>query len=64
MQNCEYDHALGFGTVEDSIREARNKGAAHFAVDTREHLRIALDRVEGRINGGEELFAKALACPS
>ena len=34
--------------------------SAHFAVDTRKHLRIALDRVEGRIDGGEELFAKAL----
>jgi len=47
MQDCEYDHALGFDTVKDSIREARNKGATHFAVDTRKHLWIAVNRVEG-----------------
>jgi hypothetical protein len=47
MQDRKYDHALGFDTVEDRIREARNKGAAHFPVHMRKHLRIALDRIEG-----------------
>ena len=60
MEDCEYDHALGFHTIEDSIGEARNKCTAHFAVDTRKHFRIALDRVEGRIDGRKKLFAKAL----
>jgi hypothetical protein len=47
MQDCEYDHALGFNTIKHSIREARYKCATHFAVDTGKHLRIVLDCVEG-----------------
>lgn len=59
MQDGEYDHALGFRTVEDGVREARNESAAHLAVHTRKHFWIALDGVEDRINGGKKLTAKA-----
>ena len=59
MEDREHDYALGLDTVKDSIREARNEGAADVAVNTREHVRIALDRVKDRIRGREELFAKA-----
>jgi hypothetical protein len=44
VQDCEYDDALD--TVEDSVREARNEGAAHLAVHTHKHFWIALDGVE------------------
>jgi hypothetical protein len=60
MQDCEYHHAPGLDTIEDSIREARDKCAAHLAVNTRKHFRIALDCFEGRIDGGKEVFAEAL----
>jgi hypothetical protein len=46
MQHCKYDDALGFDSVEDSVREARYEGAAHLAVDARKHFWIALDGVE------------------
>jgi hypothetical protein len=60
MHDGEHDHALGFDTVEDSIWETRNEGAAHFRMGARKHLRIALDRIEDGIDGGKEVLAKAL----
>jgi len=46
MQDCEHDHALGLDTVENSIREPRNKGSTYFAVDAGKHFRITLNGVE------------------
>lgn len=46
MQHCKYDDALGFDSVEDSVREARYEGAAHLAVDARKYFWIALDGIE------------------
>ena len=54
MQDCEHYDALGFDTVEDSIREACNECATYFAMYTRKHLRIALQGVKGRIDRGKE----------
>lgn len=58
MKHRENDHASWFNTVEDGIGKTRDKSAAHLAVGAREHLRIALDRVKRRINGGKKPFAK------
>jgi len=35
MEDCEHDYAPGFDAVKDSVREARNEGAANFAVNAR-----------------------------
>jgi hypothetical protein len=50
VQHREDNHALGFGQIEDGIREARNERATYRTVDLREHLRIALDGIEDGID--------------
>ena len=60
MHDCEHYDALGFDTIKDSIREARNKCATHLTMHARKHLRIALDRVESSIDGRKELLSKPL----
>jgi hypothetical protein len=63
MQDCEHYDALGFDTVEHSIREARNQCATYFTMYARKHLRIALDCVKGGIDRGKELLTKSCASP-
>jgi len=57
MQHRQDNHALGFGSIEDGIREARHERATYFTVDLRKHLRIALDGIEYRIDSGKKAFA-------
>ena len=61
MQDCEHHEALGFDTVEHSIRKARNECATYFTMYARKHLRITLDCVKGRIDRGKELLTKPSA---
>jgi hypothetical protein len=64
VQDREHHNTLGLDAVEDSIRKARNDGAANLPVNPREHLWIALDGVEDGINGIQESLAKPRAFPS
>ena len=63
MQDCEHYDALGFDTVEHSIREPRDQCATYLTMYARKHLGIALDCVKGGIDRGQELLPKPCASP-
>jgi len=57
VQYREDDHALGFGSIENGIREARHERATYLTVDLRKHLRIALDGIEDGIDSSKKALA-------
>jgi hypothetical protein len=59
VQYRENDHAPRPNAIEDAIGKARYERAPHLAVDLREHVRIALDRIEN----GVDCRKKALPQP-
>ena len=54
MKKTVHDDLPRADLVEDGVREPANERSTHSCIDEREGLRMALDRPETRIDGGEE----------
>jgi len=59
MKDCQDQEPLRFDPVEHRIGEPGDAGAAYVTLHARKHLWELFDRVEGRVNGGQELLAEA-----
>ena len=55
MENAVHHDLPRFDLVEDGVRESPNKSSAHGRIDERERLRMALDRRQTGIDGGEKV---------
>ena len=54
MKKTVHDDLPRADLVEDGVREPANERSTHSCIDEREGLRMALDRRETRVDGGEE----------
>src|SRR5439155_4795801 len=63
VQHREDNHALGFGPIEDGIRETGHECAAYLTVDLREHLRIALEGIQDGTDSSKKPLAQPFRLP-
>jgi hypothetical protein len=60
VQYSKDDRALGFGPMENGIREARHERPPYLAMNLREHLWIVFDGIEDRIDSSKKALTKPL----
>jgi len=54
MENAQHSDLPPFDLVEDRVRESAYERSTHGRINERERLRMALDRCQTRVDGGEK----------